>query len=58
MDLFRAGLTGGSIFRGFFGAPAVIRATLEQIPLPEILLLEEILGKSAHGLAPFIKISL
>jgi hypothetical protein len=31
-------------FNGFLGAPAVIRATLEQIPLWEILLLEEILG--------------
>jgi hypothetical protein len=38
----------GGIFRGFFGAPAVIRATLEQIPFREILLLEEIPGKSAH----------
>jgi hypothetical protein len=35
----------------------VIRATLEQIPLREILLLEEILGYSAHGYAPFKKIS-
>jgi hypothetical protein len=29
---------------GFLGVPAVIRASLEQIPLREILLLEEILG--------------
>jgi hypothetical protein len=58
-DLFRAGLPGGAFFfRGFLGAPAVIRHTLEQIPLWEILLLEEILGKSAHGLAPFLKSSL
>jgi hypothetical protein len=41
-DLFRAGLPGGAFFRGFLGAPAVI--TLEQIPLREILLLEEIPG--------------
>jgi hypothetical protein len=32
------------IFCGFLGAPAVIRDTLEQIPLWEILLLEKILG--------------
>jgi hypothetical protein len=42
----------------FLGAPAVIRHTLEQIPLREILRLEEIPGKSAHGLAPFLKSSL
>jgi hypothetical protein len=57
-DLFRAGLPGGAIFRGFVGAPAVIRHTLEQIALCEILLLEEIPGKSAHGLAPFLKSAL
>jgi hypothetical protein len=52
-DLFRAGLPGGAIFRGFLGAPAVIRHTVEQIALQEILLLEEIPDKSVHGLAPF-----
>jgi hypothetical protein len=57
-DLFREGLLGGAIFRGFFGAPAVIRHTLEQIALWKILLLEEIPGKSAHGLAPFLKSTL
>jgi hypothetical protein len=57
-DLFRAGLPGGAIFRGFLGAPAVIRHTLEQIALREILLLEDIPGKSAHGLAPFLKSAL
>jgi hypothetical protein len=49
---------GGAIFRGFLGAPAVIRHTLEQIALQEILLLEEIPGKSAHGLAPFLESAL
>jgi hypothetical protein len=48
----------GEIFRGFLGAPAIIRHTLEQIALREILLLEEIPGKSAHGLAPFFKSAL
>jgi hypothetical protein len=57
-DLFRAGLPGGAIFRGFLGAPVVIRHTLEQIALREILLLEEILGKCAHGLAPFLESAL
>jgi hypothetical protein len=59
-DLFRAGLPGGAIFRGFLGvsAPAVIRHTLEQFSLREILLLEEIPGKSAHVLAPFLKSAL
>jgi hypothetical protein len=57
-DLFRAGLPRGAFFQGFLGAPAVIRHTLEQIPLCEILLLEEIPGKSEHGLAPFLKYSL
>jgi hypothetical protein len=38
-----------SFFRGFLGSPAVIRAMLEQMPLREILILEEILGKSAHA---------
>jgi hypothetical protein len=57
-DLFRTGFPGGAIFRGFLDAPAVIRHTLEQIALWEILLLEEIPGKSAHGLAPFFKSSL
>jgi hypothetical protein len=57
-DLFRAGLPGGAIFRGFLGAPVVIRHTLEQIALREILLLEEIPGKSAHGIAPFLKSAL
>jgi hypothetical protein len=58
-DLFRAELPGGAIFRRFLGgAPALIRHTLEQIALWEILLLEEILGKSAHGLAPFLKSAL
>jgi hypothetical protein len=38
-----------SIFSLFLGAPAVIGATLEQILFREILLLVEILGKSAHG---------
>jgi hypothetical protein len=55
-DLFRPGLPGGAFFRGFLGAPAEIRHTLEQIPLWEILLLEEIPGKSANGLAPFFKV--
>jgi hypothetical protein len=32
------------IYVGFLGAPAVIRTTLEQIPLCEILLLRGILG--------------
>jgi hypothetical protein len=57
-DIFRAGFPGGAFFRGFLGAPAVIRNTLEPIPLREILLLEEIPGKSAQGLEPFLKISL
>jgi hypothetical protein len=57
-DLFRAGLAGGAFFRGFFGAPAGIRHVLEQIALREILLLEEIQGKRAHGLAPFLKSTL
>jgi hypothetical protein len=57
-DLCRAGLPGGASFQGFLGAPAVIRHTLEQIALREILLLEEIPGKSAHGLAPFLKSAL
>jgi hypothetical protein len=57
-DLFRAGLPGGAFVWGFLGDPAVIRHTLEQFPLRDILLLEEILGKSAHGLAPFLKSSL
>jgi hypothetical protein len=57
-DLFRAGISGGPFFRGFLGAPVVIRHTLEQIPLREILLLEEIPGKIAHGLAPFLESSL
>jgi hypothetical protein len=57
-DLFRAGLPGGAIYRGFLGASAVIRHTLEQIALWEILLLEEILGKSAHILEPFLKSAL
>jgi hypothetical protein len=35
--------TGEHFFRRFLGAPVVI-TTLEQIPLREILLLEEILG--------------
>jgi hypothetical protein len=39
-----AGLPGEHVFREFSGPPAVIRATLEQIPVREILLLEEILG--------------
>jgi hypothetical protein len=56
-DLLRAGLPGGAFFRGFLGAPVVIRHTLEQIPLREILLLEEIPGKSAHGLATFLRSS-
>jgi hypothetical protein len=34
------------------------RSTLEQIPPREILLLEEIPGQSAHGLAPLLKSSL
>jgi hypothetical protein len=34
----------GAFFSLILGAPAVIRATLEQIPLREILLLEEIQG--------------
>jgi hypothetical protein len=57
-DLFRAGLPGRTIFWGFVGAPVVIRLTLEQIALREILLLEEIPGKSAHCLAPFLKSAL
>jgi hypothetical protein len=59
-DLFRVGLPGGAFFRGFLGTPAVIGHTLQlqQIPLREILLLEEIPGKSAHGLAPFLKSAL
>jgi hypothetical protein len=56
-DFFRAGIPGGAFVRGFLGAPAVIRHTLEQIPLREILLLEEIPGKSAHGLASFLESS-
>jgi hypothetical protein len=43
-DLVKAGLPGGAFFHGFLGAPAVIRHTMEQIPLREILLLEEIPG--------------
>jgi hypothetical protein len=43
-NLFRAGYSGENFFLEFLGAPAVIRATLEQIPLREILLLEDILG--------------
>jgi hypothetical protein len=39
------------VFRG-------ARSTLEQISLREILLLEEIPGKSAHGLVPFLKSAL
>jgi hypothetical protein len=57
-DLFTAGLPAEVFFRGFLGAPVVIRHTLEQIPLREILLLEEIPGQSAHGLAPVLKSSL
>jgi hypothetical protein len=57
-DLFRAGLPGGVFFRGFVGALAVIRHTLEQIPLREILLQDKIPGYSTHGLPPFFKSSL
>jgi hypothetical protein len=57
-DLFKAGLPRGAIFQGFLGALTVIRHTLRQIALWEILLLEEIPGKSAHGLAPFLKSAL
>jgi hypothetical protein len=39
-----AGFPGEHVFCEFAGAQAVIRATLEQIPLREILLLKEILG--------------
>jgi hypothetical protein len=43
-------------FKGIVSRGA--RSTLEQIPPREILLLEEIPGKSAHDLAPFLKSSL
>jgi hypothetical protein len=41
---FGAGFPGEHFFRGYLGALVVIRDTLEQIPLREILLLKEILG--------------
>jgi hypothetical protein len=57
-DIFKARLPEGAIFWRFLGAPAVIRHTLEHIALREILLLEEIPGKSAHGVTPFLKSAL
>jgi hypothetical protein len=44
-DLVIAGFPREHFFRGYLGAPAVITVEpLKQIPLQEILLLEEILG--------------
>jgi hypothetical protein len=43
---------------GFSRIQCGTRSTLEQISLREILLLEEIPSKSAHGLAPFLKSAL
>jgi hypothetical protein len=43
-DTLWSRISKGAFFRGFLGAPALIRTTLEQIRLREILLLRGILG--------------
>jgi hypothetical protein len=45
-NLFLSRISLRAFVRGFLGAPAVIRATLEQIPLRQIMLLKEILAKT------------